>query len=289
MALGTDTREVRESVLLEVEGGTIAVWRSGSGSGVPALVLHGGPGLSDYTEPLADELGAGFACVRFQQRGIAPTSLGGPFTVEAHMEDVVAVLDALEIGRALVVGHSWGGHLAMHLAVAFPERLDRILVVDPLGAVPDGGAAALGERLSARVPAADAARAIELDERAMAGEATEEESIESLRLVWPGYFADPASAPPMPDMGISVDCYSGTFASIEDHFERGTLQRGLPGSDVSALFVAGRESPIPFVESERSAQLMPHATVEILDGCGHFPWLEQPGCVLAAAERLTAE
>ena len=40
------------------------------------------------------------------------------------MEDVVAVLDALEIGRALVVGHSWGGHLAMHLAVAFPERLE---------------------------------------------------------------------------------------------------------------------------------------------------------------------
>jgi len=160
-------------------------------------------------------------------------------------------------------------------------------VIDTLGAVPDGGAAALGERLTQRVPAAEAARAIELDERAIAGEATEEESRESLRLLWPGYFADPASAPAMPDMSISVDCYAGTLASIEDHFNRGTLQRGLPGSAVPALFLAGRESPIPFVESERSARLMPRGRVEILDGCGHFPWLEQPGCVLAAAERLT--
>ena len=162
-------------------------------------------------------------------------------------------------------------------ARAFPERLAALLVIDTLGAVPDGGAAALGERLTQRVPAAEAARAIELDERAMAGDATEEECRESLRLLWPGYFADPASAPAMPDMSISVDCYAGTLASIEDHFNRGTLQRGLPGSAVPALFLAGRESPIPFVESERSARLMPRGRVEILDGCGHSPGSSSPG------------
>jgi proline iminopeptidase len=233
-------------------------------------------------------LDARFACIRFQQRGIPPTTLGGPFTVDAHMEDALAVLDGLEIGRAMVVGHSWGGHLALHLAAAFPGRLDGALIVDTLGAVPDGGGAALGERLLARLSVADAARVAKIEERETAGEATEDESKEALGIVWPGYFADPTSAPPMPDMRMSVTCFAETLASIADHFDRRTLERGLPRSTVTAHFLAGRESPIPFFESERSAELMPRATVEIVDDCGHFPWLEQPGSVLAAADRLAA-
>lgn len=47
-----------------------------AGSGEPALVLHGGPGLSDYTEGLADELGECFSTIRYQQRGNAPSLHG---------------------------------------------------------------------------------------------------------------------------------------------------------------------------------------------------------------------
>ena len=82
--------------------------------------LDGGPGLSDYTAPLADELADGFRVLRYQQRGLAPSVTTGPFSVEQHVADAVAVLDAAGAGRAYVVGHSWGGHLAMHLAVRAP-------------------------------------------------------------------------------------------------------------------------------------------------------------------------
>ena len=48
------------------------------------------------------------------------------------------------------------------------------------------------------------------------------------RLMWPGYFADPAAAPPCPVTRVGVDCSIETNASIMAHFEAGTLERGLP-------------------------------------------------------------
>ncbi|MDP9399365.1 MAG: hypothetical protein M3P39_00025, partial [Actinomycetota bacterium] len=65
-----------------------------------------------------------------------------------------------------------------------PARLYGGLAVDPLGAVGDGGAAAFEARMQARTPERDRARAEELDQRAMRGEASAEEALESLRLSW---------------------------------------------------------------------------------------------------------
>jgi pimeloyl-ACP methyl ester carboxylesterase len=167
-----------------------------AGDGPPVLVLPGVPGLSDYTESLAGELGDAFRVIRYQQRGLAPSTASGPFDVGQHVADAIAVLDTAGAGRAYVVGHSWGGHLAMHLAVRHPGRVLGLVVAGPLGAVPDGGASEMGEKLAERIPPELAARARELDERAMAGESTAEDALESLAIVWPGYFSSPQAAPP---------------------------------------------------------------------------------------------
>src|SRR5437867_1666012 len=101
----------------------------------PALFLHGGPGMSDYTGGLAEELAGRFEPVRHQQRGVAPGPLDGPFTVEQFAADAVAVLDECGLARAWLVGHSWGAHLAMHVAVTHPERVVGIVAVGALGAL----------------------------------------------------------------------------------------------------------------------------------------------------------
>ena len=265
---------------VEADGGRIAGWLAGSGP--PALVLHGGPGLSDITEGLAAELADRFSTIRYQQRGLAPSTAEGPHTVEQNVADALSVLDGLGIDRAWAVGHSWGGHLAMHIAVAAPERLLGLVAVEPLGAVPDGGEADLDRNLTAQLSPEDDARAHELDERLLAGEGTPEDSEEMFRLVWPYYFADPESAPPMPAVALSDDAYAGGWASVREHFERGTLERGLPGLDLPTLFIAGSRSPIPVEHSRECAALVPGARLDVLEGCGHMPWMEHPGSVARA-------
>ncbi len=263
-----------------VPGGLLQAWRSGSGP--PVLILHGGPGLSDYTSSMADELVEEFTVYRYQQRGLLPSTTDGPFTVETHASDVLAVIGAMGDGPVFLVGHSWGGYLAMHVAAAHPERLLGLVVVDPLGAVGDGGESDMGRIMDERIPVEAAARAAELDERAMRGEGSAGDAMEALSIVWPAYFATPAQAPPMPVMSLALACYSETWESIHGELAAQTIATGLGRFRAPTVFVLGAGSPIPPRHGVASAALIPGAETDILEGCGHFPWLERPGVIRRA-------
>ena len=208
-----------ERFTISTPAGDIAAWRGGNGAET-AVLLHGGPGMSDYLETLTPLLGDRFRTVRYQQRGVAPTTIGPPYTVEAHIDDAIAVIDQEAGGRAWVVGHSWGGHLALHMLVACPDRLAGAVIVDPLGAHMDV-MEPFGDRLQAGLTDAQRERSAELDAREDAGEATSEDSREALAMVWPNYFADPATAFPMPPLEFGAAGYAGTTASVAEHAERG--------------------------------------------------------------------
>jgi pimeloyl-ACP methyl ester carboxylesterase len=257
------------------------------GSGPPVLLLHGGPGLDfEYLRGLADELAEESDVAWYQQRGQEPSAEAPPYTVQADVEDARRVLDALGWEQAFVVGHSWGGHLALHVAEAMPERLLGVLVVDPLGAVGDGRWPEFDEEIFRRTPEAVRERARELDELSTAGEATDELSLEGFQLVWPAYFADPENAPPVPEVKVSTTRGAEMVPSIQA--ELPALEAGLPGIRVPVGFVHGAESPMPLGASTDAADRIPGAWVEVVDGAGHFIWHERPGEVRAALRRLTS-
>ena len=269
-----------------VPGGSLV--GQAAGDGPPVLLLHGGPSLSvGYLDPLVDELTSGYEVAWYQQRSLEPSTTTGPFTVEQHVADICDVLDSLGWERAWLVGHSWGGHLLVAAAVARAERLYGGVVVDPLGAVGDGGAAEFDANMFARTPAASRERAHELDKRATAGEGTLEEAMEALSLVWSAYFADPATAPPMPAVSMSLQGFADTWASAEAGLP--SLTHALPDVCVPLVFVHGELSPIPVSASRDTAALIPGATVDVVPGAGHFIWHERPGAVRAALDRLTAD
>jgi proline iminopeptidase len=274
---------VEDDFLVTVDGVTLGGTVQGDGD--PVLLLHGGPGMGfEYLEPLVDELRASFRVASYQQRGLAPSSTDGPFTVADQVADTRRVLDALGWDQAVVVGHSWGGHLALHVAHDLPDRVRAALCVDPMGGVGDGGEAAFGAELEARTPAADWQRAHELDELALRKEANEDEQQESLRLIWAAYYADPTAAPPMPPVRMSTDAYAETMASATELLPR--LEAALPDIRVPVGFVAGAGSPIPTTSSSDTADRIPGAWVTVVEGAGHFVWHERPGAVLEAVRRL---
>jgi pimeloyl-ACP methyl ester carboxylesterase len=258
-----------------------------AGSGPPVLLLHGGPGLGfDYLRDLADELAEENDVAWYQQRGQEPSAAAPPNTVTADVGDARRVLDTLGWERAYVVGHSWGGHLALHVAEAMPERLLGVLAVDPLGSIGDGRWPEFDEELFRRTPEAVRARAREIDELAMAGVADDELALEGMRLVWPAYFADPERAPPMPELRMASARSAEMVPSILA--ELPALEAGLPGIRVPVGFVHGSRSPMPVAASTDAAERIPGAWVEVIEGAGHFVWVEAPGAVRASLRRLTA-
>jgi pimeloyl-ACP methyl ester carboxylesterase len=260
---------------LAIEGGVLRGHVGGEGP--PALLLHGGAAVPDYLGPLAAELAPLLTTYRYTQRGTSPSTGGPPYTVEAHVGDARAVLDAFEIPQAWAVGHSWGGHLALHLAVANPDRLLGVIAVAPLGAYGDVFAEQ-DANLRRRLTPEAVARLDEIEARRRDGAVTEAELVERFGIIWPQYFADdhhPLSA--FPGEHVGVDASIGVNRSLAEHFERQTLVQGLPNVRLPMLFVHGELDAAPPRASTDTAALIPGARVELIPDCGHFPWLERPG------------
>ncbi len=269
---------------VDVPGGSLTGWRRGRGQDV--LLLHGGPGVSDYMDTLAAELEDGYTVTRYQQRGLAPSTTKGPFDVETHVADAIAVMDELRIGTAYLLGHSWGGHLALHLAVAHQDRFLGLVPIDPLGAIgPDGGVDEMGRIIDERIGPDLAARAADLDARATTPDGSPEDEIESMAITWAGYFASPQKVIPMPPMRTSSVCNDETFDSIFAHFEAGTLARHLGEVQLPTVFVLGGDSPLRPRHNIATSELMPDATYRIED-TGHLVWLERPGAVRRALDSI---
>jgi pimeloyl-ACP methyl ester carboxylesterase len=276
----------RSPFSIDTGSGELGGWVAGKGPRV--LAIHGGPGMGyDYLDTAVMELADRYQVATYQQRGLAPSTESGEFTVAEAVADIAAVLDGLGWETAYLMGHSWGGHLVFHAAVAIPERIDGVLSVDPLGAVGDGGGQAFGTEMAARVPEAQRDRARELDEKDMAGEATPEESLEALSLFWSSYYADPASAPPMPSVAMSQAANLGLWTDLSQHLPE--LEASLPTIRLPFGVLVGAASPMPPSAGVESAERVPGAWSHVEPGAGHFVWYEAPGCVVAAMDRLVAQ
>ena len=109
------------------------------GSG-PGVVLAHGLGYARWGwEPVAGPLAEDFSVVLFDNRGIGESEVpAGPYTARAMAEDLIAVLDAAGCPHAHVVGTSLGGMVAQEVALAWPERVDRLV----LACTTPGGAGA---------------------------------------------------------------------------------------------------------------------------------------------------
>jgi lipase len=153
-----------EHVGVPVTGGdlSVAVWGSPD-AGVPVLAIHGITASSHAWLEVATRLPGPVIAPDLRGRG-GSGSLPAPYGMATHAADCVAVLDALGVAHAVAVGHSMGGFVASVFAHRYPDRVDRLVLVDggaPL-ALPEGGPdAGLGpaaKRLRMRFPSREAYR-----------------------------------------------------------------------------------------------------------------------------------
>lgn len=93
------------------------------GAGLPVLLVHGINMSSDVWTEVADILSATRRVITFDLRGHGQSDKQGPFTADDYADDALAVLDARGVGRAHVVGTSFGGSTAATLAVKAPDRV----------------------------------------------------------------------------------------------------------------------------------------------------------------------
>jgi pimeloyl-ACP methyl ester carboxylesterase len=113
------------------------------GAGAPVILLHGGLANSDYWGNQVPALtAAGYRVILIDSRGHGRSSRDErPYTYELMASDVIAVMDALKVPRAAVVGWSDGAIIGLVLAMKDPDRLTRVFAfaanMDPSGVKSD--------------------------------------------------------------------------------------------------------------------------------------------------------
>lgn len=238
------------------------------GSGFPLLLIHGsGPGVTAWANwrLVIPELAQ-------QRRVIAPDMLGfgyserpadQQYNQQRWVEHAVGVLDALGIEQTDIVGNSFGGGLALALAIRHPKRVRRLVLMGSVGVsfpITEGLDAVWGYK-----PSFEAMRRL-LDVFAFNRHLVNDELAE-LRYqasIRPGFQESFAAMFPAPRQRW-VDGLASREADI----------RALPHE---TLVIHGREDQvIPLSASLALANLIPNSQLHVFGHCGHWTQIEQAG------------
>jgi pimeloyl-ACP methyl ester carboxylesterase len=115
-----------------VQVGDINIAYKRFGQGKPILFISGTSQTKDAWEPtLLSQLAAAtnHTVIVFDNRGIGETTVGTkPFSIEQFANDTVGLLDALQIGKADVLGASLGSFIAQELTLNYPQKVDRLIL-----------------------------------------------------------------------------------------------------------------------------------------------------------------
>lgn len=123
---------------LSLQTGQVATNYHDLGEGPPVLLIHGsGPGVSAWANwrlPLSG-LSRRFRCIAPDMAGFGYSQVPDrfAFTRQAWLGQLLGLLDALGVEKAHVIGNSFGGSLALALAIAAPERVDRLVLMGSVG------------------------------------------------------------------------------------------------------------------------------------------------------------
>lgn len=102
------------------------------GNGPSIVFISGFMGITDIWRAQIDSLKAHYRCIAFDTRGAGRSEKPLPrlaYGVKRHARDLFSVLDALEVSRAVFVGHSMGGNIALEANAAQPERVAGIVLI----------------------------------------------------------------------------------------------------------------------------------------------------------------
>lgn len=242
-----------------------------AGTGPPLLLIHGLGDSSDTWRPVLDQLAQ-------RHTVLAPDLLGhgrsekprADYSIAAYANGMRDLLSVLEIDRVTVIGHSLGGGIAAQFAYQFPERCERLVLVDSGGV---GKSVSPVLRLAA-VPGVEAmmplfglppVRAVG---RIAAGALRRFSPVrgrdaEELLAVFDALPDTAARRAILRTLRSGVD-WRGQVITMLDH---AYLAEGLP-----TLLVWGRhDAVIPLAHGRMAHAAMPGSELEIFDDAGHFP------------------
>jgi pimeloyl-ACP methyl ester carboxylesterase len=286
LACKTNQRNVKE---LSVQTPDVTLFTRAAGnleSGNVLIAVNGGPGLSShYMLSLERLAGAELAVITYDQRGISRSTdvplTPGNFTFQKYVEDLEYVRAATGVETVHLMGHSWGGLVALNYAVIHPERVRSIVLVS-CGPPTWDGVRTCFEKIQQRFVELRAAGLIPSDLTPGTKEFGE--------AFLTAYFSDPSFWFSSDDEGSepaqNQQVNQLTWTAVQGYDLTSELSR----LEHRILVIRGEDDPCEPSAGQSIEEALPSARIRsvILKDCGHF-WHESPEKFFAAVRTFLCE
>jgi len=227
----------------------------------PVVYLHGLGGAGKWE---AYHMAMGTVALTYAPQlpgwrdGRPPTGMG---SVRDYAAFVLTFLDAIGLDTVTLVGHSIGGWIALHIAVAYPQRIARLILVDPMGI---------------EVPTVPPVNLKTMDEEAFATAVFGKLGLIATAQAY-GFGAEWENVRQGPEFERQWKGREFVVNLVQGPCSDPELMRQVPSIEAETRLIWGRLDglvPLPHGEALRAA--LPHARLEIIDRCGHLPMVEKP-------------
>ena len=253
-----------------------------TGQGKPLIVIHGCPGLTqDYLLPQMYELAKNNFMIFYDQRGCGKSTVdinANTINIESFLNDIEAIRKAFNLDKISILGHSWGGFLAMQYTITYPERVDKLILSNSAPASSEGYAL-FGQEYMRRMSAYQKElEKISSSQGFRDGDTCVMEQF--YRLIFRQYCYIPEKADLLNLRMTSIASLNGAKVSeilrenvLDKPFN---LNKDSKALKVSTLILHGDADPIPPNTAQDIHEHISGSKYVLMKNCGHFPYVEDP-------------
>jgi len=235
------------------------------GEGSPILFHHGYTSSHDtWLNKIAPQLSDNYRCIVLDCRGAGNSehTIDG-YSIEQYVEDVIGLADSLNLEKFTFLGHSMGGGIGMQLAINYPERLEKLILVAP---IPSGGTTPPDELTVVAKAMKDRQRQLrkEPDRRDKMIQERKKMQIREISI------EDIENAV---DRALSIS--EGHFEQSLESMEQFNVTNQLSNIVTPTLMISGAADALAKANME-DLQRLPNATIHVFSRVGHSPHNDVP-------------
>lgn len=244
------------------------------------LIVHGGPVMDhSYFLPYLNDLAASFHLIFYDQRACGLSSAevdATTLSLDGFVEDIDLLRKALGLNKINLMGHSWGGLLAMKYGIKYVDNLDKLVLSNSMApSVTDWQreTAIVGQKVTkADIDARDA-----LMSSGVLQSDDPREGVRTLLLQSFKYQMYDAANLEKLNLYVPIDYVqrSKVFGALSSELSSFDLYNDLNKVTCPTLLIYGETEPAKNLYTGKMLSLMPDASLEVVMKAGHFPFIEQ--------------
>lgn len=257
-------------------------------SSEPIFILHGGPAIDHtYLTPQLFSLAKHHRVVFYDQRGVGK-STNTPYdnqhmSNEKYVEDLEALRKHLGYKKIILLGHSYGGYLAMKYSITYTDCVSHMILANS-SAANNTGINMFFESWQERMKPIQS----QLDQITTSSKYQSHDldmTNQYLNLVFAQYFCNKSKFEELtPD---TLSGYWETIGVMSDALtEPFDFLASLRKLNIPTLIIHGKEDIVPLSTVEEIHEVLPDSKLVVIKDCDHFPYIEKPTEFFSAIEEF---